>query len=85
MASQIETAAFSIRACERCINLVEVRYSFHLWAIQIRRISKNNKLNTAQRRPVTRRNPRFRQFRLQAKRNSQSKKGRSVTYPLAFP
>ncbi len=54
----------------------------HLWAIQIRRISKNNRLNKAPRRPVIRRSLLCRQLRHQAKRNSQSNKGVSATVLL---
>ena len=59
-----------------------MRYRVHLWAIQIRRISKNNRLNKAPRRPVIRRNLLCRQLRHQAKRNSQSNKGVSATVLL---
>jgi hypothetical protein len=64
----------SRRERERCI--------VHLWAIQIRKISINNRLNTAQRRPVTRRNRLCRQFRHQAKRSSQSRKEEAFLLPL---
>jgi len=67
------TAAFPRREGEM-YQIAESGLRCPLWAIQIRRINKNNRLNRAQRRPVIRRNLLRRQSRRQAKRNSQRDK-----------